>query len=266
VSGKVVGVSKDGKTLMLEGRGDGRRARDEAPPKVEIHLNDKTVLAFHGVAKGGAKITEGYQASIVLEDGSKDTAAIVEFYGSEPQRRRDEKRPDLAGKIVAAAKDGSTVTIEQPARTRGDDPQKLEIKLDDKASLSFNNVVLGAASMTEEGQSAMIWLRDGSKDTAERVVVMGVVPDRYKTVVGKVVAVAKDGSSVTLETPAQVRGEEGKQVEIKINVNTQISFTGVGPNEAKIVEGLFARARLADGSPDTAAQIGFGKGGDRARR
>ena len=78
------------------------------------------------------------------------------------------------------------------------------------------------------------------------------------------VAVAKDGSSVTLEQPAG-RGEDAKRVEVKITVNTRVSFSEVGPNEAKIVEGLFARARLADGSADTAAQIGFGKPGTGRR-
>ena len=75
--------------------------------KVELRFNDKTVLAFNNVGKDGAKMTEGYMASVSLEDGSKDMAAIVEFYARKPARRRDEEARDVIGKVVAAAKDGS---------------------------------------------------------------------------------------------------------------------------------------------------------------
>lgn len=258
VGGKVVAVAKDGKSITLEPRQAPRRG--EETTKVEVRFNDKTVLAFHGVGKDGAKMTEGLIANVSLEDGSKETAAIVDFYGDAPGRRRDEKGPDITGKVVAAAKDGSAVTLEQPPANRGDEPVKIEIKLNAKTTIGFNNVIIGGASI-EAGQQAQIWLADGSKDTAARAGFTSTIPERYTTVTGKVVAVAKDGSSVTLEQPSQERGEDVKRVEVKITVNTRVSFSEVGPNEAKIVEGLVARARMIDGSADTAAQIGFGKPG-----
>ena len=258
VGGKVTAVAKDGKSLTLD-VSFGRPSRGEEPMTEKVLLNDKTILAFHGVGKGGAKMTEGYMAAVSLEDGSKDTAALVDFYGAEPARRRDEKGPDVTGRAVAAAKDGSAVTVEVPSRKRGDDTETIEIKLTGTA-IGFHNVVLGGAQI-EAGQRVQIWLADGSKDTAGRAAFSSVIPDRYTIVVGKVVAVARDGGSVTLEQPSRDRGEEAKRVEVKITVNTQISFGEIGPNEARIVEGLMARARLVDGSADTAAQIGFGKQG-----
>ena len=46
---------------------------------------------------------------------------------------------------------------------------------------------------------------------------------------------------MTLEQPPR-RGEEAKRVEVKITVNTRVSFHEVGPNEATIVEGLCRRS------------------------
>jgi hypothetical protein len=77
--------------------------------------------------------------------------------------------------------------------------------------------------------------------------------------------VAKDGSSFTVEGPVTVRGEEPKRIEIKLTARTKVAFFGVGPGEAKVAEGLTAQVRLLEGLTDTAAQVTFGKVGERGR-
>src|SRR5262249_44637551 len=155
----------------------------------------------------------------------KDTAGIIHFHGSEIVAERGERGPDLFGKIVDVAKDGSTVTIEQSARNRGEEAEKTQLKIDDKALVVFREVGVNQAKI-ENGMKLQAWLKDGSKDAVAKMSVIGIIPERWTTTQGKVVAVAKDGSSMTLEQPAQARGEEPKRVEVKITVNTKLSFSG----------------------------------------
>src|SRR5262249_33761394 len=80
---------------------------------------------------------------------------------------------------------------------------------------------------------------------------------------GKVVAVAKDGSSFTIETPANERDGEPKRIEIKIGPKTTIVYNGVSTNGAKPTEGYIAAVILADG---VASSVVFnGPAGGRGR-
>lgn len=261
LGGKIMAIAKNGKSITLEPR-DARGGRGEAPPRVEIRFDDKTVLLLSAVKKDGAKLAEGQFASVMLLDGSKDVAGSVHVMGGEVGERGergDRTRPDLAGKIAEVGKDSKTITIETPAAARGEEPMKTVITLGD-APVTFQNVGVGGARL-DAGMNAMIWLKDGSKDTAARAAVLGTVADRWTTLRGLVVAVSKDGSTITLEEPIRARGEEAKRTDIKINVNTRVRFHGVGTGEAKIAEGHAAQVRLLDGSNDTAAEIHFSKPG-----
>lgn len=72
---------------------------------------------------------------------------------------------------------------------------------------------------------------------------------------GKVVAVAKDGKSFTVETPAMARGDEPARQEFKIDDKTTLTFSGVGPDGAKLAEGFRALVWLVEGSKDVAANV-----------
>jgi hypothetical protein len=79
---------------------------------------------------------------------------------------------------------------------------------------------------------------------------------------GKIVAVAKDGKSFTLESttsPTQ-RGEEAvkKQVTIKIDDKTELKFFGVGPDGAKLAVGLSVQIWITADAKDVAAKIQIG--------
>jgi RNA polymerase sigma factor (sigma-70 family) len=260
VFGTVVN-GNDNKSVTLEVR--QRVERGAELPKQTIPFDDKTVLVFSNVDKDGAKITAGYVGQVwYAEDGK--TAALVQLTGTTEMRSRDEKRPDVMGRVVSA--DGKKLVVEvPPLRGRDEGPTKSTFTLADTTTVIYHNVPADGAKPAP-GMQAQVWLADGSKDTAAKVYLSGTVPERWKTINGKVLAVAKDGSSITVEgPPPMVRGEEPKRIEIKLTAKTKLAFFGVGPGEAKLAEGLMAQVRLLDGSADTASQVTFGKIGERGR-
>jgi len=85
VSGKVVGVSKDGATITLE---QPSAVRGEEPKRVDMKLTTQTRIMYSNVGPDGAKPTVGYVAWMRLNDGSKDTASHVTFTKSGDDRGR----------------------------------------------------------------------------------------------------------------------------------------------------------------------------------
>jgi RNA polymerase sigma factor (sigma-70 family) len=256
LGGKVVGFAKDGKTIQLE---LSTRGRGEEGKTVEIKLGDKTQIVFSQVAKDGAKLAEGLFARVWLLNGSKDAADIMHFSGSEQIEERGGPHADVTGKVVAMSNDGNSVTVAIQPQVRGDEPTKMEIKLGDKSAVVYQNVGPDGAKMTE-GYMARIWLENGSKDRAAKISFAAPLQERASQITGKVIGVGKDGKSITLEIQAG-RAEKAKQLDVKIGDNTRISYTGVGPDEARLTEGLTAQVRLEEGSTNNAVQIMFNKPG-----
>src|SRR5262249_46809738 len=109
-------LSAHGRTLTIE---HPAASPGGEPKKVVLKLGAKSSFAYHNVGPGGAKPTEGQQAQVWLEDGSKDTAAGVALSGVVPERWAT-----LRGKVVGVSGDGATVTLEQPPAVRGGDPTR----------------------------------------------------------------------------------------------------------------------------------------------
>ncbi len=254
IVGVVSAVAKDGKSVEVTVGG----ARGEQARVMTVPLDAKTALGFSNVAKDGAKLANGQRITVWYADDGKN-AGKVQVYGAGEPGRRDEKRPDAAGKVVRAAADGSTLVIEIPPTERGGEATRMTVKIGDKATTVFNNVPTDGAKIAA-GLVAQVWLLAGEKEAAAKVVFTGTVPERWTTIAGKVVAVAKDGSSITVEGQAKVRGEEAKRVEVKLTAKTKVAYFGVGAGEAKPAEGLMASIRFLDGSADTAAHVTFTKG------
>jgi RNA polymerase sigma factor (sigma-70 family) len=269
VSGRVAKVSPDGKMLTFSiparGRGD-----DATPEKtINVEITDKTVVAYNYIGRGGAKPTEGYDAEVWLERGSMDKAGRVHFLGHEERPARGavnvDKEPDRAGRVIAAAPDGKTFTLEVPGKNRGDAPTKWEVKVDDKTRFLLRNVGPDGDKPVV-GSVVQVWLADGSQDTAAKVSITGAPRERDVLLSGKVVAIAKDGQGLTLEAAgARGRGEPVKKVDIKFTDKTNLIYHGVGTGGAKLTEGYHAQVWLEEGSMDTAAQIYLGSG-TRGRR
>jgi RNA polymerase sigma factor (sigma-70 family) len=268
IAGTVTAVHKDntGTRITIAQRPRERGAEAET---VTVAFDAKTVLAFSNVAAGEAKITAGQTAQVRYADdvrvAGNRIAGKVHFIGHADPGRRDVKQPDAVGKVVAVADGGKAITVEVPSVVRGEEPTRTEVKIGDKTTVVYYNVVADGAKLAE-GMEAQVWLSDTVKGTAAKLYLTGTVPERWTTLNGKVVAVAKDGSSFTMEQPPAARGEEPTRTEIKLTAQTKVAFFGVGPGEAKPAEGLQAQVQLLDGSKDTAANVTFSKPGDRGRR
>ncbi len=255
--GRVTAVAKDGKGISVE---QAARGRGEEGKSIDIKFTDKTLVSFSNIGKDGAKLAAGMFARVWLDEGAKDVAYAINLVGSESNEERGGKDADIVGRVVSASNDGKTVMLAMPPANRGDEPVKTEIKLGEKATVVYHNVGPDAAKLVE-GMTARIWLAEGSKDTAAKASVSGVVRERGTMIGGKVASVAKDGKSITLEARPEARGEEPKKIEIKLTDKTKVAYFGVGPDEAKLAEGLFAQVRVEDDAKDTAVQVQFNKAG-----
>jgi hypothetical protein len=80
---------------------------------------------------------------------------------------------------------------------------------------------------------------------------------------GKIVAVAGDGQSITLEASG-ARGKEPARLAVRIGPKTRIVYFDVGPGEAKLAIGHFAQIWLADDTKDLAARVAI-IGGQNSR-
>lgn len=252
VAGVVVSEPKDVNEptfdLALRDRGD-------ADKTIEIHITAKSHVVYSNVGKDGACPVNGYQAQVWFKEGSKDTATRASFTGSAitTERGAPEPKPDSAGRVVGVSKDGTVLTLALAPRDRGDEPIKQQIKLSDKTITAYFQVGPNGAEPTE-GYMARVWLADGSKDTPGKIIFQGV-PKEPPTLRGKVTAIAKDGNSITLESPAKERGAAPESLTVKLTPKTKLTFQNVGPDGALLTEGYVAQVLLADGSTDTAAHV-----------
>jgi hypothetical protein len=261
--GDVAAVSKGGTTLTLTLAGQERRRRDEEPKKVDVHTTDKTTLIFDNVTPGQAEIAEGMRALVWLEDGSKDQARRMMLVGKATVERRGDRAPDVTGKVAAVSKDGKTITLESPPQARGEEPRKADFMLTDKTAVVFHQVGPGGAKVAE-GMLGRLWMEGSSKDHAARASFVGQVREREAMTVGRVVAISKDGKTLTLEQPSRVRGEEGKRLEVTIGEKTRVAYFGVGPGGAKPTEGYTAYVYQEGGTKYPAGiELHAGRAGGR---
>jgi RNA polymerase sigma factor (sigma-70 family) len=135
--------------------------------------------------------------------------------------REDVKAPEVAGKVVAVAKDGKSFTLEIPPRGRGEDAQgakMIDVKIGDKTVVTYHGVGPDAARPTE-GYGAQVRLQAGAKDVAAAVTFQGSV------------------------------------IDIKLGDKTDVVYHGVDPDGTKVAEGFQAQVWLEEGSKDSAAHM-----------
>ncbi len=259
VSGLVTAVAADGKsfTVTLPGK-KGKKGEEEKAKEVTVRLGPKTSQVFAGVGPGEAKLGKGLQASVWLARGSKETAALVHFSGpAKPGwKKRDGTGPQVVGQIVEVANDGKTFVVQTPPRAKGEQPTRTDIKLGPESKLVFSNVGPGAAAV-RVGYQAAVWSED--KKGVTLVHLHGAGKGKQGTVFGEVSAVAADGKSFTVHLPGK-KGDEGKDVEVKLGADTRVVFQKVGPGGARITKGYRANVALEEEAKDTAASVIFSTG------
>ncbi len=252
VTGKLIAIGRGRQKLH---RGDQPRRSRAEPQKADVKLTDKIEVAYWDVGPDGAKLTEGYYVQVWLADGSKDAADKVHLRGQQGRRAAD-----VSGRVAGVAPNGQNWSLR--LETRGRD-NGAEVQVTDKSSVFYSNIAHGGAKPTE-GYYADVWLEPGSKDTAARVSFRGEegvsrdrTPEPPTDAAGAVVAVAKDGKSITVEPPAAARGETPTRQEIQIDDKTHIVYVTVGPDGDKPTEGYQALVWLAAGSKGTAGKVIF---------
>jgi RNA polymerase sigma factor (sigma-70 family) len=260
VIGKVVDVAKDKKSLTLETR---PAQRGGEPGKVAIHLTDKTDVTYFGVGPGAATPTAGYQAQVVLQKDSTDTAAQVQFRTAGPGTVRT-----IGGTVADVSADGKKITLEIPTG-RGPDAEKkkVEFTLDEKTDVKY--VALPKDTQPKAGFQVDLWLERGGDRSAPPTVKKAVFTDtarlRNASLLGKVVAVADGGKTLTVETRGNERGAAAGKVTLKIASDAEVTFQGVGPDGAVAAEGQMINAWLVEGTTDTAWKVMLSKAGSRGR-
>jgi len=243
LTGKIVGVSADEKLLTLEVPG---RERGAGPDKIEIKLTEKTKKEPGRGEEG--KLQVGNLATVWLEEGSKDTAVVVQA---------NRPRPDAAGVITAISPDGKVLTLE--AKTRGGEATSSEIKLAETTKIQFLN---GQGKKLKVGQTVMVWFQEGSRETA--AIVQANLQRRSPDVNGTITAISPDGKVITLEV--RKRGEEPTKTEIKLTDKTEIEFPGTEKaEEKKLTVGYSGAVWFQEGSKDTAALFQAAKPAVRSR-
>ncbi len=204
LTGKVVAVANDGKSITLEGRAepknldkgaakekpakgdaapDAKPAKGDAAPegkpakaepqRFEVSIVPATKMIYSGVAAGGATPTEGYRASVWLDGAAAKT---IHFDAS----GKDKKGADYSSQVIAISADGKRITVTAPPKGKSDNiPKGEKVKEDFKpeereidiagAKIIFNNVHPGQATAAV-GYQAQVWVDPQAPGTATVVV------------------------------------------------------------------------------------------------
>jgi RNA polymerase sigma factor (sigma-70 family) len=245
VRGKIIEISADGKELTVEAFGRGRGEVKRTP----IKLTDRTKI---GSGRGGElKPIVNFQVEVWLEEGSQDTAALIQV---------NQPRSDAVGAITAISPDGKTLTVE--SRSRGGESTKSQIHVTPETKLEFHGGQAKEKKL-KVGYTVAVWFKEGSTDTA--ALVLANVQRRAPDIQATISAVAADGKSITLEI--RKRGEDtATSIEIKLTPQTEVEFAGTDKTEdQKLTIGYTAAVWFQDGSKDTAAVIVATKRPERSR-
>src|SRR5262245_26522358 len=139
---------------------------------------------------------------------------------------RVEKKPDYSGIVAAVADNGRTITVELPPKVKGEDPPTVEIKLTDKTKVAYFGVD-SAGEIPTSGYTILVWLADGSQDTAASVKMGRKDADggvKGPDFTGQITAVSGDGRTITVEISPEEKDGESRKVEVKLTNKTKTSY------------------------------------------
>jgi sulfur transfer protein SufE len=174
--------------------------------------------------------------------------------------------PDITGPIISVDPDGKSFAVQNFPRVKGEQKQRTTVKITDETELKFSWVTNDGARLIE-GYQAQVYFKEDSTDTAAAVLAMG--NEFFKPtpqLIGRVAKVEPDGKQFTLQTDAipvkgkgadAIPGVPAKSIRVTIPEKADVSFSGVGPNGAKITEGYRAAVFLKEDSKDVPASVQF---------
>jgi hypothetical protein len=249
--GTVVAIAEDGSSFTLE---TPPPAKKETPGKRTVRLAEATQLSYVNVPLHGEKPTVGYLARVWLADAAGDKAVAVTFSGPKPSA----PKPAFTGQVIAVSDNGKELTLQLPAKKKGEPAPTVTVKIGANTKLSYALVPLDGEKPTV-GYNASVWLVEGTKDTASAVTFSGKKANAvYPDWTGRVTAVSADGKEVTLQVPGKKKGEAGPSVSIRIHDKTKVVYAGIDKDRQQPTVGYEATVWLDKGSRDTAAGIRFG--------
>jgi hypothetical protein len=155
LGGTVVAVAADGKTLTLE----MPTKKGQEPARQVVKLTPSTQMVYANIPADGKKPAIGYQASVWLVEGSRDTAAQVKLAV---------KEIILLGIVKEVSSDGTAFDLEGPPRVKGEQSSRTHIRIPDRAKVAYHGI--DRTKRPPVGAFARVWLRPGSADTAAGVV------------------------------------------------------------------------------------------------
>jgi hypothetical protein len=244
-SGKVIQIGPE--SIVLESLPASKDAR---PERRVVELTEQTRLSYNNVTLRGEKPTVGYRATVWLEADSSTAAAAVTFRGN----KVDAPRPDFMGKVTEIAADAKAITLELPAKKKGEAPVRVRLNLDEHTKRSYALVPFYEERPTV-GYFATVWLKAGSKDTAASAVFRGSNGNLpAPELSGTVSAVAKDGREISLRLPA-VKGRPARVAVVKLGERSRLVYVNLEKPRQKPAVGLNASVWLEKGSKDVAAGI-----------
>src|SRR5208337_4865351 len=88
-------------------------------------------------------------------------------------QREGRKAPDLSGRVAAISADGKTLTLEETAAARGEEPKKSEFKLADTTKIEFTGAFKDVGRTLKVGDWVAVYLENG----APGVVQVTAMPD-----------------------------------------------------------------------------------------
>jgi RNA polymerase sigma factor (sigma-70 family) len=253
IEGQVASMTADGKRLLIEGRGSKEKGVEA--PQIEVNLTPATDLRFNGVKTGGAKVEQGYEAQIWLDE-TRENAAIARLSATDGtvKKAAAANPPDLSGEIAEAGADGKSFTIGGASKEKGAPPERTEVRIEQGTKVIYMGVPEDGTK-PKEGYRADVWM-DGN--VAKTIRIDANPRPKAPDIVSRVLAVAADGKTITVGLKPKTKGEEPGQKEIEIG-SAKIMFNNVRAGQAKPAVGDETQVWLDAQNPAAAARATFAR-------
>jgi RNA polymerase sigma factor (sigma-70 family) len=248
--GDVAVVSPDSRDLMVA---DRHSKAGEPRRHYPVHITEQTRITYELDAPLPARPEPGYIAFVWVESGRPDVVTRIRFYG-----RRDPLWANVAGKVMAVAADGQTITIAPTQRPGQPLPKLVDIRITKATSIKFSTIGEGSARL-QPGQDAQVWLEAGTGNTADRLWLSlpAPRPDQLPDLVGELVELVQVSAvlrRLTLQlNPHDPRDRSPRDVDLA--QETAIVFRVVPPNGARLEKGYQVSVWFADAARKTAKRI-----------
>lgn len=263
ISGRVMEVSADGSQLTIEtGKGSKSKSPDgeivkTAPTTTTVKVPGAAKVTFNAIGPDGDKPTVGYGASVWLETGSKDTAASVQYSGTENFKAGGKESPQIQGKLTGISVDGKRLTIEtapvKVSKEKGvpaPEAATTEVDLTEKTVLTFSGVSTDGAHPVE-GMSVQIMQDEKNPKQAAsarffgtEAGVKGAPGDKQADLSGQVSEVDNGGKRLWIAGKPQAKNEAAPKTEVQLNDATKVTYMNVPLDGAKPMEGYVAQVWL----------------------